>query len=484
MVTSVIMVPLYLKFIPIEVYGAWLASGNTLAWLSTIDPGLTGILQQKVAAAYGKQDLQTIRVLIPGGLIIGIAVLISAIVFGFVCAHFLPTWLNLSTAIDTSIIVKAFSLAVIGTSLMLFSFVIASINQGLQGSRGIGLINIGITVMSFILTIVLLNLKFGLFAIAISLVFSGICYTLGHSGYLIWRLISEKIGFSFSFKSVIALAKLLSYTILGRTSGIIANNVDLIIVSRFLGPETVAILSLTRKSIDLSKGFVDQPVVAFMPAISHLAGTGEIDKARDVLTRLVRILIWILCLVMGGFIALNGDFVRIWVGSQLFAGSTINLILCISSFFTVASISIGYICFAFGNIKGYSIAGLVQSLLFIPMVIIGTKYFGLIGTVLAPLIAVFTVSAWYFPRSFLKLLKLTAKDRKGIVHEIFLTLAIIIPLTLGFSYFYPINWFQFISIVTLFCLLYGVGIYIFSKTFKDEIKGACKSLLNKISGDE
>ena len=67
MITGIIMVPLYLRFIPFEVYGAWLASGNMLAWLSTIDPGLTLVLQQRIAAAYGNQDFKAIGMILVAG---------------------------------------------------------------------------------------------------------------------------------------------------------------------------------------------------------------------------------------------------------------------------------------------------------------------------------------------------------------------------------------------------------------------------------
>ena len=476
MATGVILVPFYLKFIPLNLYGAWLASGSMLAWLSTIDPGLTTVLQQRVASAYGKRDYQTIRELLGGGLFIAVVVLISAIVFGFVCAYYLPVWLNLPSIVDASVVVQAFFLAVVGTSLMLFSFAISAINQGLQGSLGVGLISNIVVALSFALIIVLLYKGFGLFAIAIGLIFRGVCHTLGQGIYLLWRLMSEKIGFSFSFSKVVALMKLLSYTFLGRASGIIAKNIDLIVIARFLGPETVAILSLTRKAPDISKGIVDQPVVAFLPAVSHVMGAGEIDKARNVLIRLVRIVLWVLFLIAGGLIALNDDFVRIWVGSHLFAGEAINMILCGVFLFSVGTICLSYICTALGNIKRSSLASLAQSLLFIPLVIYSTKYLGLFGAVLAPLIAVFAVSIWYFPRSFSKLLKLSSQDRKEIMFECFSTLLVIVPLTLGFLWFHPKNWFQFIVLVATFSFLYACLIYLVSKNFRSEIRGVVQKL--------
>jgi len=481
MVAGVAMVPLYLRFIPLDLYGAWLASGNMLAWLSTVDPGLTVVLQQRVASAYGKQDFQTIEELLGGGLFIAGIVLIAAILFGLVCAHYLPVWLDLPSTVDVEVIVQAFSLAVIGTSLMIFSFAISAINQGLQGSLGIGLITNIVVALSFVLMIILLFKEFGLLAIAIGLLFQGASNTLCQGVYLLWRMACEKIRFSFSFSSIKALAKILSYTFLGRMSGIFANNVDLFIVARFLGPETVAVLSLTRKAPDLSKNFVDQPIAAFMPAVSHVSGSGEMDKVREVLIRLVRIMLWVLCMVVGGLIALNDDFVRLWVGRHLFAGESINLILCSSLFVTTTTICTGYICVAIGNIKGISLAGFVQSLLFIPLVIYGTKYFGLIGGVLAPLIAVFAVSAWYYPRSFSRLLKLSAENRKDIIFDGLSSLAVTILLTLGFSQPHPNSWFQFIAVVATFCFCYVCFIYIVSKAFKYEMRNIGRILLRNIA---
>ena len=275
MAQGLLLVPLYLRFIPIEIYGAWLASGNLLAWISVTDPGLTTVLQQQVANSYGKNDLLKTKTLIGGGLILSVLILIIAIFFGLICAYFLPTWISLPPNIDILLIVKAFTLAVFGTSLMLFSFSIRAINQGMQGSLSIGLINNGVTLTSIIITIILLFTGFGLMALPVSLIFSGVFYSIGHVLYLLWRVINEKIGISFSFKEIVRLTKLLSYTFLGRTTGTISNNVDLIIVSRFLGPETVAVLALTRKPIDLSREIINQPVVSFMPAISHLSGWVE-----------------------------------------------------------------------------------------------------------------------------------------------------------------------------------------------------------------
>ena len=44
---NLLLVPVYLKFIPLEEYGAWLATGNVLAYLMVADFGLMGVVTQR-----------------------------------------------------------------------------------------------------------------------------------------------------------------------------------------------------------------------------------------------------------------------------------------------------------------------------------------------------------------------------------------------------------------------------------------------------
>ncbi len=470
------MVPLYIKHISLDVYGAWLASGNILVWLSIVDPGLTVVLQQRIGFAYGKHDYQTLREIIFGGLFISCLISVCIIIVGLILAQYLPFFLNIENANISKKIIHAFSLSVIGTSLTILSFSISAINQGFQRSKVGLLINLIITLFSTILTAVLLVNRFELLSIAYASVFSGVLYTLGQIIYLIRILVIEKIGFETSFNNFRYLAKTLSYSFLGRSSGTLANNLDLFVVSRFLGPETVTILAISRKVPDMSKEFINQPSVAFQPAISHLMGSGDIKKVQNVLTRLFRILFWMLCLTIGGLIALNDNFVALWVGNILFAGTRINLIICVTLFFSIAAACMRNICIALGSIKSTSVESLAQSMLFITFVILGTKYFGLTGAVLAPLISTLAVSVWYYPILFSKILNLSLKDCKCNLLENISPLVVMVFLASGFSLIHINSWALFFFFFFLYCSLFTCFLYVLSKNFRKEVSVA----LNRI----
>ncbi|MFX6330865.1 hypothetical protein ABTF76_21670, partial [Acinetobacter baumannii] len=50
---NILLVPLYLKFVSLAEYGAWLATGATLIQLLVSDFGLAGVLMQRSAALHG-----------------------------------------------------------------------------------------------------------------------------------------------------------------------------------------------------------------------------------------------------------------------------------------------------------------------------------------------------------------------------------------------------------------------------------------------
>jgi O-antigen/teichoic acid export membrane protein len=473
---GIVLVPLYLKFIPLDVYGAWLATGNIVAWLAVIDPGLSEVLQQKVATAYGGRKFANIGSLIIGGGLITLVIAMFVLLVGWLISDILVNWIKLENSSKTKLVKDAFLLAVMASTISIFSYSVVAINKGLQGSLAIGIISVTVYVLSLLLVIFLLYTGFSLLAIPIALIFHRVGVTLSNLIYLGWRLWSEKISLSFSFRQILTLTGLLSYTFIGRAGVVVAENVDAFIVARFMGAEIVPVLELTRKVPQMSKLVVERPVVAFMPAISHLVGTNEIDKARIVLLRLIRLILWLLGLIIGGFIAFNDDFVKLWVGADLFAGSTINFIICVTIAMSALTSNLAQLCWALGNIKGNSLANLLQSGLQICLAIIGIYYFGLLGLVLAPLLAIFAVSAWYYPRSFSRLLSIPSADRHAILREIVKTLLIVIVLIGIFIFPEPEGWLTFTIWTLSFSLCYGIVLWSVSSKARLEIIG----LLNKL----
>lgn len=465
--SGVLLVPLYLKYISLDLYGAWLATGNIVMWLTAIDPGLSSVLQQRVGMAYGKGDWVEVQSFLWSGMVINACLIFVILIFGIIASFYIPEWINLKSTSNHSVLIQAFQISVVGTGLVVFSYAITAVNQGLQSSLGIGIVYVIVNIASIVVTIMLLK-NWGLLAIPLGNLIRGGGMVIGNTIYLTWRFLSEKVVFSFKFNQLMQLIKLTTYTFLARAGSVIANNIDSFIVGRIIGLSYVPVLALTRKGPELSRMFVERPAVAIMPAISHLVGAGEIEKARAVLVRLMSLICWLLALIAGGFIAFNDDFVRLWVGSKLYAGFKINSIIVLSVVIGVITLSFSNLCLSLGNIKGSSIAGFIQNALFIPLIIFGARYLGLLGVVLAPVISMVSVSFWYFPLSFFKQLKITSTDYLRIIGDWIRSFGIASVLTTGFYFFKVSGWLGFLLGIVVYSLLFFICLFMISKMFRLE----------------
>lgn len=446
-------------------------------WLTAVDPGLSTILQQRVGVAYGQQDHRAIRETIFAGLLLAACATFLLLCLGYLATSFIPSWLNLSSDVDQQLLLKAFWIAVIGSCLMLLSYAITAVNQGLQSSLGIGSIYVVVHVLDILLILTLIFSGFGLMALAYSALFRGIGMLLGNAAYLGWRLVKEKIGFAFSVEKVAELFKLMPFTFVAQASGVVASNIDAFVIARFLGADAVPVLVLTRKAIDICRTIVSRPILALMPALSHLVGEQDIDKAKHLLVRLVCMMMWLLLLITSGLMSLNDDFVGLWVGESLYAGTKINVLLCAGLLLGVITLSLSNLCMSLGDIKGTSLATLVQSIIFIALVIPGTKYMGFMGVVLAPVIATMLVGLWYYPKSFLKILKINTEERNTLLNE-FVRSSFPAVIVGGLFWFIKAeSVIQFVVLAPLFVLVYGILLGLISSLFRAE----CVQLYIKIN---
>ena len=69
-IRGLFIVPFYLKYIDNTIYALWLATGNIVVWLTFVDPGISNVLQQRVAYFMGKKDLITLSKVITSGIVL------------------------------------------------------------------------------------------------------------------------------------------------------------------------------------------------------------------------------------------------------------------------------------------------------------------------------------------------------------------------------------------------------------------------------
>lgn len=481
-VNGLAIVPFYLKFIDHALFGAWLATGNVLVWLTIVEPGVGDVLQQKVAAAIGEKKNDDAGKFILSGIIISFAISVLILLGSIIVSNFIPSILNLSSSIDQEQLVKAFNIAAFATCFTILSYAFVGSNQGLLSSVGIGLIYLVANVGGIVLNIYLLFNNYGVLSIAYATLFRSFTLCLGNILYLGYRVKNQNIKLGVSKAFFINFSKLFSYTFFSKISNTIVSNIDLIIIARFVNPETVTMLELTRRPIRILQGFTDRVSVAFMGPLANLKGEGNYGRIKSIFIRFIYIYTWISTLVIFGFIALNEQLLYVWAGDSVFIGNEINILLCITLLLSSLAYNFSNFNYAMGNIKGNSTISINKSVVYLIFIFILAYFFGVIGVVMATLISVMSTELWYHPKRLNSYLHFSKNEITTYLKEVFkvLILGIFVSSSFLLLKLRSESWFDLIALALIFAIIYMALLFTFSLSIRVEIMSNWNLIHNKL----
>ena len=476
-INGLVIVPFYLKYIDPSLLGAWLATGNILVWLTIIEPGVGDVLQQKISSSYGSKEFKEIGMYISSGIIISFFISMIVIILSLFVQQFINQILDLSLSIDSMQLHKAFSVTAVGTGLIMFSYAFTGANQGLQSSIGIGLIFVFVNIAAVFLNLFLLIRGHGLMSIAYANLVRGAGMCAGNALYLAYRLRKQQIKLQFSKTFFFSFSKLFSFTFLSKISTSVVNNIDLILVARFVNPEMVTMLEFTRRPIKTIQGFTDRISVAFMPSLASLKGEGNIERIKFLFIQFIYIFSFASWFIIFGSITFNENFLKLWAGKSIFIGNKLNMLICFSLLISSITYNISNFTFALGDIKGNSIIAILKSIIYVILAFVLGYYFGVFGIILAIILSVLLSEVWYYPQKISILLKISKVEWKPVLLEN-LKIAIIglFVTTLFFvTKSDAQNWLSLIIQTLIFSILYLVLSYISSK----QMQGFAIQVYNK-----
>lgn len=479
-ISGFILVPLYLVYIPVELYGAWLASGSVLNWLSVVDPGLSTIVTQRVGKSYGSGNLEAVFAYAFWGILITTCIIAFVMFLGFEIAIKIPFWTRVSEGSGfAEELQNNFMLAVLATSLTLMAFAVGSVNIGMQATFINGINYLSANILSLLATVILLFLDAGLWAITIGLLIRAIVFLVGGLLCMCRLFFITNITPNIKIKYAKDIFSLMSFTSIGRIGEIITKNADAILIARFVGVQSVPVYMLSQKGFSVAEMLLNRMAHGLSPSLSHLDGeAGKGRKVNEVVLGILMINIWMLPLAFIGFFTLNESFIKLWVGNEFFVGNAISTLMCCLFMFSTLSTLMFVVCVALGDIKNSAIIRFFQSIVILTLLFAGLYYIGLIGAVLAPLVGYLCFSVWYFPISITKLAKITKTDWHFLSQEIFYSTctAILTFFIVNHIMSLPLSWTAFIAFVFVTFFIYFIMLTFLSS----ELKGSLSTLISYV----
>jgi O-antigen/teichoic acid export membrane protein len=386
MAYGVFLLPVYIKYLNAEMYGAWLASGNIVSWLQIIIPDCGTVLMQRLGDAYARKDISRFSGLaVTGNLVTLTLGLVIALAAWPVSIH-LGALLKLPGSIDAQKLGTAFVMTATGTGLVVYTQAYSSANLALLETLQYGIINL---FASFVRILMILYgifvAKQGVLALGIGNLIYGICLLLGHSGVYFKVCLHKKISVVSKPSSIQELASLFSLSTFARIGQTFARNIDYFLVARFFGPETITSIKLIKAVPEAILPLVRTTTYSIMPPLIQQISNGRIKSNKSLLLGFTGKLLMFCCFVLCGIMVLNKAFVGLWVpGSHYIPGCIPCLIIAGLVLASVSDVFRSYMI-ATGCIKEVSIViGIVSSVQALSLFVM-TYQFGLLGLASVPL---------------------------------------------------------------------------------------------------
>jgi O-antigen/teichoic acid export membrane protein len=362
-------------------YGIWLVGLQSLTYLSLLDLGVIGLLPREVAFLSGRiqrgEDPQLVRTLLEENACVILwqsPLLIAALAISF---FFFRT---LDPAVHGVLVIIFFTYG----AQVPFRIYYAAL-EGLQDFAFLGYLQMGAWLVGVAANVSLVFFGRGLYGLAIGWSLSQSMVTAGCivRMYARHRMLTPKRIKWLRWGHLFRYLRAGLWVSVTQITQMLIKGSDVLLLAGLEGPSAVVPYSC---SIKLTSVLANQPQVilqAAQPGLTQLRATADPSHISQVIGSLSQAMLMLSGGVACAVIAINGGFVRHWVGANQYLGFVFTLLIAFSMLARHWNTSTIYTLFCFGKERYISIIGLIDGGCFVLLMYLLVRRWGVIGIPIA-----------------------------------------------------------------------------------------------------
>lgn len=328
---GLLLIPLYLQFVGAHLYGLWLASGGILGMLGVLNFGIGTMLVQRIANAYGQDDLQKAGAYFINGMLVYLLIVFAFSIAGLLSSFYLSAVFTISDEINAQLR-GCFQLAVVAAAIGIINECLRSFAQALLRPV-FSMVAIALSrLLGIGITVILLFRGAGLWALPLgSLVAEVLILIVGMAQAVsLFRTLGARIVIdSTIIKEYVYVGGTLFLATLGST---LSREADPLLITLLLRPELTTAYMLTRRAADIVSQMLAVLNGATHSAFSHLVAHGNKEKIAKVAAALLVTAFFSGLIGFVTYTVMNHSFVTLWVGESFALGQGVILMLGIAFF--------------------------------------------------------------------------------------------------------------------------------------------------------
>jgi O-antigen/teichoic acid export membrane protein len=469
LILSVILVPLYLQYFGLDVYGAWLASGNIIALLGVLESGLSFVLTQKLSVAQQNNNADFFPIFINGTLIFFL-ISICILTIGLLLLPYIPTIVQAPLQHRTDLI-WGILFSILATVITVIMSPFGIIPQVYLKTFVPGIFNLLGNMFSAITVIIALKLGFGVASIGLGYLVRAIIISLGNVFYSIHLLknITNKI-YKFEKNKIFQLFKEILIPFLSRLAVTLSNNTQNLIIAAFISPTLTAIYDLTSKVTITLKSLTNIISISTFGGFSLTFADKDSNKLLNTVSKFLLIYSIPMALFYGFSLIFTPTILKYWVGISKFGGYDLLFFIVLSAVASDYLSLSNMFAWSSGFYKKGAIYDIVNVIIYLILVIVFINILGYKGIPLASFFStIFILFLFYI--NILSKLGLTVKIFFSPFVKPYITIAILSLII--YIYLMNVNNMTIIneslSLIT-YLIMFFTSLLIFSKSHKIAVK--------------
>lgn len=379
------LVPFVLHQVGARLYGYWLASGEVLAYATMADLGVMGVVPWLIAQADGRRDRAAIRRLISTSFCASTVVAVLYIGLVVVLWRLAPSVMALTPA-ERGAIAGPLMLVATITAIVMPVRVFGAVLTGLQDVRFYGLLSTTTWALGLVFNVVLLLQGYGLYALAVGASVPQAIAAVVMAARV--RAIAPDLVGHWPRPSMDEVVKLFREGFgawLGAWGWRLSAATDAIVLASLGNPFGITMLAMTAKLGQMLTQMSWVPGDSSLVGLAQLSGEQSPGRLRDAVAAVFRVYLALATAGTCVILAVNGAFVRGWVGDHLFSGVPVNTILAVLIIVSTTSHGVAAVASVLGHRTHVGLATLIAGALQVALAFALGRRFGIIGVPLAAL---------------------------------------------------------------------------------------------------
>jgi O-antigen/teichoic acid export membrane protein len=357
---NLLLVPLALRYLDLDLYGGWLASGSIISMLTVTEAGLGLTLLQRLAGAHAQADRAAFAELAGTGLAIILGVAAALVGLGELIAPYVPGWIGAAPRHQAALIAAA-RLAAWSVALNLLFTNLSGIPVAMQHARAASFVRVFSQALEVGLVAALLPWLKDPRAFPVGLLAANGVGIIASAG-ITWRFWRREglPGWSVKASRAGLLAAKTLPLLVSRAAATLANSSEAALTAALLSPSAAGILSINARPLLVAQQAMVPIATSSFSGLAHLAGAGTQERVRSVVAELLSLSAAVATVALPVLLATHAGFIRLWVGSEYYGGPLLGVVLALSVLFWARSQHLQLITVALGDARAMAVASVVE----------------------------------------------------------------------------------------------------------------------------